>query len=285
MDTNNGVLIINEKAGRYEGVPNESYHKELLWAYSNSDLQAATLSPSNLLQKRNVERKDTPAFKFGRAMHARFEHFENESEYLKLVAVPPKMDKRTKEGKLAFEAFDLSIGNRLVLNEKEWDELEGMLAAVKAHPDANTLLNAKGINEETFIWQDKDTGVWCKCRPDKRVIESANGLPANMVLDWKTTTSCDKRDLEKSIADYNYHIQAAFYLDGISQVLGETVGPFVNVFIEKGGSNVVVLGVLSDASIERGRILYKAALERIASCQSSNNWWGFVDLSLPNWAA
>src|SRR5690606_14217060 len=129
------------------------------------------------------------------------------------------------------------------------------------------LLEAKGINEETFVWQDEDTGVICKCRPDKRIIEPPSGLPDGIIIDWKTIDSCSFKNIQNSIGEYYYDMQAAFVLDGIKAVLGHDVGPFVNVFMEKGNRFRVVCGVLDDGSIEEGRRLYKEQLEKIAQCQ------------------
>lgn len=270
--------------GKYTDVTNEQYHRELLGAYSKSDLDAMALSPSNLIQKRNGPRVQSDALSFGQAFHARMEHHANQAEYLKLVAVPPSISRVSKEGKEAHAKFEAENSSKLVLDTKDWDTLENMLGAVCAHPDARSLLVADGVNEETFIWQDRDTGVWCKCRPDKRITRAPQGLPNNMVIDWKTSADCSPHKLQSSIAEYRYHVQAAFYLDGISQVMGHPVGPFVNVFIEKGRSYRVVLGVLEEGAIQVGRDLYKAALARISECEETNVWPGFVDFSLPTWA-
>lgn len=269
--------------GRFENITNEQYHKELLHAFSKSDLTAMMLSPSNMVQRRVGPSKPSDAKEFGTAFHARLEHYNNEDAYLKMVAVPPTADKRTKEGKAAHEAFEKANTAPIVLDPKEWDLLENMLLAVKSHPDANELLMAEGINEETFIWKDEETGVICKCRPDKRITKAPLGMPDNIIIDWKTAASCERKDLQNAIGERYYDMQAALITDGVAAVLGHSVGPFVNVFIEKGRDFRVVLGVVDDASIEEGRRLYKEQLRQIAYCQKNNSWPGFVDFSLPTW--
>lgn len=270
--------------GRFEGIPSQVYHNEMNFAYSRSDVEAISMSPSNLIQKRNGPRNETDALLFGQAFHARMEHHEIQDNYLRLVAVPPKDDRRTVAGKEAHAKFEAESKGKLILDTKDWDLLENMLLAVKAHPDANSLLNAKGMAEETFVWRDADTGVICKCRPDKRLLEAPPGLPEHLVIDWKTAKSCDPHDLKNAIGENKLHVQAAFYLDGIKAVLGHDVGPFVNVFIEKGSKFRVVLGVLNDEAIKAGRQIYKTNLARIAECEKLGFWPGFVDFSLPAWA-
>jgi len=281
MTTN--ISKTNIQLGRFEGLPNHTYHKEIPWAYSKSDLEAMMLSPSNLIQRRKGPDSESAALEFGTAFHARLEHFNDQDAYLKLVAVPPTADKRTKEGKAAHEKFEFENKAEITLDRKQWDLIENMLLAVQAHPDANELLLAPGLAEETFVWKDKDTGVICKCRPDKRILKAPVGMPDHMILDWKTAASCDYRDLKNDIGERFYDMSAALTLDGIAAVLGHDVGPFVNVFVEKGNRFRVVLGVVDDGSIAEGRRLYKAQLEKIAQCSRDAIWPGFVDFTLPAW--
>lgn len=271
------------KLGVFTDISNESYHRELLFAHSKTDLVAMMLSPSNMIQRRKGPSNPSDAKDFGTAFHSRMEHFNNQDAYLSMVAVPPTADKRTKEGKAAHEEFNANNKAPIVLDQKEWDLLENMLLAVKAHPDANELLLAEGIAEETFIWVDEETGVICKCRPDKRITKAPLGMPDGMIIDWKTAASCERRDLQNAIGERYYDMSAALTLDGIQAVTGVSPGPFVNVFIEKGRDFRVVLGVVDDASIEEGRRLYKEQLRKIAQCNKDKIWPGFVDFSLPAW--
>lgn len=271
------------KLGRFQNVSNETYHKEMLYAYSKTDLEYSMLSMSNMVQRRMGPQQDSEALEFGSALHLRLEHYNDQDAYLKLIAAAPKADKRTVAGKAIHEAFEATSKGKIILDTEKWDLLENMLKAVQAHPDANALLNAKGINEETFVWQDPDSGVICKCRPDKRLLEAPPGLPDHIVLDWKSARSCNIKDLRNEIGERYHDMQAAIVLDGIKAVLGHDVGPFVNVFIEKGNKMRVVLGVVDEDSIEIGRRLYKDQLMKIADSQKSGIWPGFVDFSLPAW--
>lgn len=274
---------MNLTQGRYSTISNEEYHRKLLSAYSKSDIDAVMLSPANLIQKRATI-LDTDAVRFGQAMHSRLEFFDSDQKYLDLVAVPPKADGRTVEGKALKAEFEKMSKGKLILDEKEWDLLERMLAGLKSNPEACGLLSANGVNEETFVWEDKDSGVFCKVRPDKRVITAPKGLPDNIVVDWKTIDSCDRRNIQKSIFERGYHIQAAMITDGLEQVLGYSIGPFVNVFIEKNRPNRVLCVVIPDSDIELGRRIYKENLTTIAACLKKGVWPGFVDIGLPSWA-
>lgn len=270
--------------GCFEGIPSSVYHKELP-GYSKTDLDAAEISAANVIQRRKFGEVDSDSLRLGQAMHFRLEHFDNEAEYLAGVLAAPKVDKRTTIGKEAWAKFEAESANssKIILTQEEWDENEELVRAMCAHPEAHLLLKTKGLNEETFIWQDKDTGVICRIRPDRRLLEAPKGLPENIVIDWKTIKSCDKREISKSIYDRRYHVQAAFITDGLKAVLGIDA-TFVNVFIEKGPFKRIVCAVMPDHDIDRGRQEYKKNLATIAQCEQSGIWPGFVDIGLPDWS-
>ncbi len=276
-----------KKNGIYQ-IDIEKYHRgeELAFAYSSSDLDAVRLSPSNLIQKR-AKTLDSDALRIGRAFHSRLEYYENQNEYLKMILAEPKVDKRTTVGKQLFAEFEQEMAmadktGKIVLSQKEFDDIEEMLLLLKAHPDAKMLLDAEGIAEETFIWQDESTGVWCKCRPDKRILKGPSKNFENLIIDWKTTRQFDSlTELSWEAMKRHYHTKAAFISDGVKTVLGKSVGPFVNVFIEKGGLGRVVCAVLGDDDLEKGRDQYKADLKAIANAEKTKIWSGFVDLKLP----
>lgn len=274
------------KLGRFQNISNYEYHNLMPYAYSNSDLVSFIDSPSNLIQKRNGPRKETAALNFGQALHARLEHHENQDDYLKLVAVPPSVDRRTKEGKDLHAKFELESVDKIVLKPDEWDTLENMLEGMRCHPDGNRVLNAKGFREETFVWIDKDTGVICKCRPDKWIAESQFGLPEYLVTDWKSIDNIKKsleREIQSVIFERKYYMQAALMVDGMKEVLNKEID-FFFTFMEKTGKYRTYLAVPDKAMIEKGRELYKRQLEGIAECQKKDLWTGFKDISLPAYA-
>ncbi len=69
----------------------------------------------------------------------------------------------------------------------------------------------QGLAEQSYWWKHRETGLQCKCRCDY-VID-------DMVIDLKTTgeggASPDK--FTKTIVNFQYHMQAAHYLQGTGQ--------------------------------------------------------------------
>ena len=86
------------------------------------------------------------------------------------------------------------------------DAALAMAAAVRSHQAAAELLR-DGQAEQSFWWDDADTGLRCKCRPD--------WLNGATVIDLKTTTDASPAGFAKSCATFRYHVQASHYLAGL----------------------------------------------------------------------
>jgi len=186
---------------------------------------------------------------------------------------------------------------RIILKAEECDQLYRMRDAVMAHPAAKALMTgAKMVTERSVYWTDPATGLLCRCRPDGWRVDG-------VVPDVKTTDDASEEGFARSIAKYRYHVQAAFYLDGIAHMQRQAddvpefaAAPpkaFPFLAVEKGARVVdgVALGVavyLLDAeSIALGRQEYQRDLATIAACRQAEKWPGYGDkinsISLPKW--
>lgn len=271
-----------DQVGAFSNISNETYHDEILYAYSKSDMDAVEDSPANLLLKRNGPKPDSDALLYGNVFHALIEHHERPAEFQKLYGVAVKgTTKEAIAAKAAQRARAVETG-MVFVDPKVLEELETKLAAVKAHPETAAFLKYKGICEETLIWKDKETGLFLKCRPDRRLLEAPRGLPNNLVVDWKTLSVPQGKTMKRAIEDVidarRYHVQAAMIIDGIKAVLGLDVGMFVNVFVEKGDSSRVLCTTFRKEKIEEGRRAYRANLQTIAECTKNNLWPGIIEV-------
>jgi exodeoxyribonuclease VIII len=191
-------------------------------------------------------------------------------------------------------------GHLQVLTIEQWEQLHAMRDAVMAHPAARALLTgAPGVAERSVYWRDPVTGLLCRCRPD---FWRQDGI----VVDVKTTEDASAEGFARSIANYRYHVQHPFYLDGIN-TMREQYKPsdpfsiprpqpakaFVFLAVEKSARVVdgVAMGVgvyvLDNDSVELGRIEYRQDLERIAACTRAGVWPGYSEkiapIALPMW--
>jgi len=149
-----------------------------------------------------------------------------------------------------------------------------MARAVNRHPYAGELL-AEGKAEQSFWWDDLDTEMRCKCRPDWL---RSDGV----IVDLKTTTDASPQGFAKSIANFRYNVQAAHYLNGIK------AHRFVFIAVEKEAPYAVAVYELDDNALGEGARLAARDLRRIANCRQQQSWPGYSNglttLSLPTWA-
>ena len=189
------------------------------------------------------------------------------------------------------EEWLLNNGHRIVLTPDEWDQLHRMRDAVMAHPAAHALLTgAPGWPELSVYWNDPDTGELCRCRPD---FWRADGI----IVDVKTTDDASPEGFAKSIANWRYHVQHPYYLDGISHALAQMGKPtfqhpasakaFVFLAVEKKAPYAVAVYMLDAASVQAGREEYRSDLDMYAHCIASGAWPGYGDkvqqIALPDW--
>lgn len=182
-------------------------------------------------------------------------------------------------------------GHRIVLSPDEWDQLHRMRDAVMAHQAASALLTgAPGFAELSVYWHDPETGELCRCRPDFWRMDG-------IVVDVKTTDDASPGGFAKSIANWRYHVQHPYYLDGINHALQQMGKPackhpasaksFVFLAVEKKAPYAVAVYMLDPASVQAGREEWRADLDVYAHCLASGAWPGYGDkvqqIALPDW--
>lgn len=174
-------------------------------------------------------------------------------------------------------------GERTVLSEEQWTQLHAMRDAVMAHPAAGALLKGcPGKAEQSVYWIDPETGVLCRCRPDW-------WRDDDLLVDLKTTEDASPEGFAKSIANWRYDVQDAYYQDGVKLATGRTPRGFVFIAVEKKPPYAVAVYRLDDESRDLGRAQYRADLNRYAECMTSGNWPGYSGriepISVPAWHA
>jgi exodeoxyribonuclease VIII len=256
---------------------NAEYHRHP--AVGKSHLDAIARSPlhywARYIDPSRVEPEPTAAMQLGTAFHTRI--LEPEL-FAKEYALAPAADRRTKDGKAAWA--DAAANGATLLSAADWDMLLGMDGSVRRHVGASRLLARAGAAETTHMWVDADTGIECKCRPDYLTDDG-------WVIDLKTTEDASPRGFAKSVATFRYHVQAAWYLDGV-RATGHDPKGFVFIAVEKKPPYAVAVYSLDYEALGAGASEARRCLQRIAECRESDSWPGYDDavqlLSLPAWA-
>lgn len=154
---------------------------------------------------------------------------------------------------------------RTVLTATEADACEAIAARVRTNKTVSWLLEG-GAAEQSIYWIDEETGVLCRCRPDY--------LSPMAIVDLKSTEDASPEAFTKSIWNYDYWVQAAYYQDGVKAATGKAI-PFVLVPVEKGAPNLVATYAGDKAMIDAGRKEYKRRLKIYAECLRTGEWPGY----------
>lgn len=265
-----GSLI---QAGLIPGIPIEEYHRH--GSVSKSQLDQFAKSPAHYLASLTTQRKETAAMRIGSLFHGMV------LEGVK-VAVAPACDKRTKEGKATWEAFCIENAGAEIVTADEGEMLFGMVKSVKSHPAASALLSGPGIAEGSCWWHDEQSGELCRCRPD------FYRQDLGIIVDLKSTEDASPKEFARSIANYRYHMQSAFYQDGVEAATGGFIKGFVFVAVEKKPPYAVAVYQLDMQGVEAGRVEYKRLLLELADCKAAKKFPGYSDrietISMPAWS-
>ncbi|OUT10426.1 hypothetical protein B9N62_10180 [Campylobacter concisus] len=258
---------------------NKEYHARP--EISKSDLDLLAKSPLHLKMKNELKSEPTKALLLGSAVHKLVlepKDFSNE------FSVEPEVDKRTKEGKAIHEEFLKKLGGKTPIN---WASIR---TALKVANSINSMYETAeflkdGLAEQSYFSEIE--GVAVKCRPD------FYNEKMGAVIDLKTTSDASATGFARSVASFNYHVQAAFYSD-ILRSLGKEVNYFLFIAVETKAPYFVGFYELDAAAIEQGRKTYLELLELYKFCRDHNQWWGYAKkdgdkikavqtLSLPAW--
>lgn len=237
-------------------------------AVNKSTLWWLRKSPAHYQWALTAETPDTPAMKFGRAVHAAIlEPEKYASDFVTFFG-----DRRTKAGKEEYQAL-IDSGKEIISIE----DAETVLGMVHAIPRRVFEMISMADKEKALLWTDPESGVECKGRLDA----IRNGL----VIDYKTTTDASTDAFSREAMRYGYDLQAAMYLTA-AELNGYGKCDFVFIAQEKAAPFAVNIIRASDGFIERGLWIMRDLLKKWKECNDSGEWPGYGEnnLIIPEWA-
>lgn len=251
-----------------------------LEAVNNTTLRAFRRTPAHAHHELTHPEEVTDALRVGDAAHvAILEPRRFEKSYVKA----PKFDLRTIKGKAAAAEWEAAHGELASLKPDEWELACAMRDAVWSSPLAAALLKAPGHTELAVVWKDEKSGRLCKGRLDRLLTYEGWSI----VLDLKTPRDADAWAFAKSIVEFGYHQQAAFYLDGLNAIAPHE-RRFFHLAIEKKPPYCCAVFELDDTAIAEGRAQYRIAIDTLVECEKSGLWPGYPvgvqAIDLPAWA-
>ena len=241
---------------------------------SKSQLDRLAISPAHY--KWSPE-KQTKATAFGAALH---DYVLSPDVFDATYFVKPEGFNATKNPDKKLQAAWLEMGLVLISHD-EFVAIEHIKAQIMAIPKPAHLLSS-GQQEVSHFWTDRDTGVKCRCRPDW----TPSMVP--WLVDLKTTLDASPRGFSRSMANYRYHVQAAFYSDGVEATTGQRITNFLFLAVEKEPPYAVAMYELPQTAIDYGRALYKRDLQTYADAVIHDDWPAYSPdiqtIDLPAWA-
>ena len=258
--------IVTEPGVVY-GMSDEIYHGDPVVGGSLSSSFARRLTEFVPAKARAAHhgRKPTASMNLGKAAH------------LYALGAGPELivwqhDGRSAAGKKerADRAEDIAAERVVAVKADEYDQVLGMVAALRADPEVVAILDA-GQPEVSIFWRER--GVWCRGRFD---------LLGDVGDDYKTTDDASADGFQKAMSTYGYHQQADFYLRGL-RALGHPAGDQPMRFIcqEKTYPYLVQVHTCDELAMEVAAALNDRAIDLYAACTATGNWPGYPSLHNP----
>ena len=261
-------------------ISNAEYHA--LDYVSKSHLDEVNKSPFHYWDKyinpNRVEIEPTKQMLLGSAMHTMVLEPELfEKEYIVESANAPKRptaiqrnakkpSSQTLDAIAYWEEFDKKAVGKNLISIDDYERLTIMKQRIFDHPAASTILSLSGVAEQSYQWQDNQTGEICKSRPDFHTDDGT------LIVDLKTTSDASELGFQKSVHNFRYHVQAGFYLRSIKEA-----EQFVFIAVESKPPYLVAVYNASPEMIAAGNRVADKNLATLAQCRKSGKWTGYSE--------
>ena len=234
---------------------------DLTPALNYSGAKELLKSPAHYFQYITEERKDTPALAVGRALHAKA---LQPLEAVNIYAVAPDVDRRTKDGKAAWEAFTQANAGKAIITQEQSEMIDRMDLSIEAIKSANQ------INfTATELMGQVDYGD----TPLKFAIDAVGA--DGYLYDIKTTEDASPRGFKSSAFTYRYNLQAHFYLTCYNLLFRERLHGFRFIVVEKSPPYAVAIYELGATMMSYACEDFEKACKLYATCKATQTFPGY----------
>lgn len=274
--------------GAYPDIDIEDYHRNpnLLPGPSLSASGAKTIinkSPFHFwsdspLNPNPPEREEKPHFAIGKMAH---DWLLTPDRIGEKYHITPAGFNESYTKKFAAEIEEVKAAReagKTILKFQEAETVQRVADAIGMN-DVAKLAMKGGDTEVTLAWQDKETGVWLRCRPDFLPSSVRRGAEVRAVSDLKFMAPeyCSPHGFSNAIRRFGYHLAAAFYFEGIAAIYGHAPTHWIHIIVEKEFPFSISLYPLPQADIERGKHQMRMAVRRFADCLAADRWPSYAD--------
>lgn len=149
------------------------------------------------------------------------------------------------------------------------------------------------VPEVSMYWNDEETGLPCKMRPDSFQIEENIGC--NAIISFKTTHADNIGKMQYDAAKYMYFLSEGMYAEGFEKVTGRKCTGVFCIMLQTVIPYLPVVFYYSPEDIANGKYRFRTGLRNVKEAMSSGNWPGFdsyaeeghsgvINMSLPEWS-
>lgn len=243
-------------------------------AYGSSDLRAFRIGPPAMVPWKRANREEhTDATRLGTAAHcAILEPAAFESRF---AHKPAGMKFSTKEG-IAWRDDPCRAGME-ILSDDDWNQIGAIVNAFHSKEIAAESLRSATGREVTAIWQDPDTGLWLKARPDY--------YRPGVLTDLKITRHASAQALAfKAYAEGWMH-QLAHHRAGLIECgVPVKTGRLVAINPEPPQAFRVFCVEVKESALDLLHMENEKTIAAMAECERSGSWpgspdsWDLIDL-------
>lgn len=263
---------------------NKEYHS-YREAISKSRLEKMSVCPSYFKWCEDNPQEPSEDMILGSAFH---KIVLEPQDFDKEFIIMEKFDRRTKDGRLAYEhQMQLVQSGMQVITQEQYDTICGMRDSLFKNKYAKVLL--QGNVEQSFYFNDDLTGEYCKCRPD---IWRKLKDDSIVIVDLKSTKSALTNDFIRDVVKYGYDLQDFHYTNGVSKVLNVPKDKisFIFIAVEKKPPYLCNILQADEFILQRGEALFREYIGKLHECRESGNFYGLNgaydvinNLSLPTY--
>jgi hypothetical protein len=224
--------------------------------------------------------KESRAFDIGTAAH---DLLAGGGNVVRVIPEKRLAKNRARSG-ASYQRWVETHPGKIDLKREEWASVKTMANNVRRHPQLARMMDRAIGREVAIAWTDEETGLELRA-----YIDLLTGWDTGtIVVDYKTTRCETPREFSRSVLDYGYHFQAAWYTEAVRQ-LGYDVIAFLVVTVDKSPAHECRVYQLSQRAIDLGHRKMRETLAELAYRVNADYWDSpgsdeVLEIDLPEWA-
>lgn len=189
----------------------------------------------------------------------------------------PKVNRTTKAGKAAYEEAINEAGEKTLINSDQLELALAMVDSLKSNQVVRDVMKGDLKIEHSIFWEDQETGILCKARPDI--------WNSPLVGDLKTTKDASYRGFQSAAMANGYFLQAGMIYEACKAV-GIPFEKFLFMCVEKVKPHPTGFYLLDDEALQFGIDLFHQLLRQYAECKYKDEWpdYGIKMMMIPRYA-